>query len=258
MGRQPASSSLLDFANLSYAFTFPPIADATTEKLFRASLQSSTERLLSKNSITVLDSINGIKGVRYQLYCSAKSIPTQYCVVYIACSKEVSVEWNEKREERYTKEQMDDLWTRFEEPDGRNRWDSPLFTILPDDDLTKPDASGVSIIDRIAAVMTGDPLKQNMSTMRNPVSESTYIQDLDRALMNVCESIVAHQSDFGAHCPPLSIPGCTAKLTIPPRIVGMAELRRLKKGWEALNKLRRVEETGRAVESFVEYLNGIW
>ena len=24
---------------------------------------------------------------------------------------------------------------RFEAPDGRNRWDSPLFTIQPDDEL---------------------------------------------------------------------------------------------------------------------------
>lgn len=29
----------------------------------------------------------------------------------------------------------------------------------------------------------------------------------------------------------------------------------MKRGWEGLNKMRRVEDIARAVESFVEYLN---
>ena len=28
---------------------------------------------------------------------------------------------------------FDELVTRYEEPDGRNRWDSPLFTVIYDD-----------------------------------------------------------------------------------------------------------------------------
>jgi len=30
---------------------------------------------------------------------------------------------------------FENLITRFEEPDSRNRWDSPLFTLLPDDNI---------------------------------------------------------------------------------------------------------------------------
>lgn len=62
---------------------------------------------------------------------------------------------------------MDDLITRYEEPIAANRWDSPLFTVLPEDDLSLP-APGTDEpwIDRIAEALSGDSLRQNMATMR--------------------------------------------------------------------------------------------
>lgn len=51
---------------------------------------------------------------------------------------DVSWEFNEKREvesEKYTRETFDALIMRYEEPDSKNRWDSPLFIIYPDGTL---------------------------------------------------------------------------------------------------------------------------
>ncbi|KAJ1671915.1 kti12, chromatin associated, partial [Spiromyces aspiralis] len=46
-------------------------ADPAEEKKARGSMLSAVERTLSRNSIVVADSLNYIKGFRYQLYCVA-------------------------------------------------------------------------------------------------------------------------------------------------------------------------------------------
>lgn len=54
---------------------------AADEKKARGALMSAVERLLSKDDIVIVDSLNYIKGFRYQLYCVARAIGTPHCVV---------------------------------------------------------------------------------------------------------------------------------------------------------------------------------
>lgn len=54
---------------------------------------------------------------------------------------------------------FENLITRFEEPDSRNRWDAPLFTILYDDEV---DRFIKPIVD---AVVLRKPPPPNMSTL---------------------------------------------------------------------------------------------
>lgn len=54
---------------------------AADEKRARGALMSAVERLLSKDDIVIADSLNYIKGFRYQLYCVARAIGTPHCVV---------------------------------------------------------------------------------------------------------------------------------------------------------------------------------
>ena len=54
---------------------------AADEKKARGALMSTVERLLSKDDIVIVDSLNYIKGFRYQLYCVARAIGTPHCVV---------------------------------------------------------------------------------------------------------------------------------------------------------------------------------
>lgn len=56
---------------------------AADEKKARGALMSAVERLLSKDDIVIVDSLNYIKGFRYQLYCVARAIGTPHCVVRI-------------------------------------------------------------------------------------------------------------------------------------------------------------------------------
>ncbi|KAI9016701.1 chromatin associated protein KTI12-domain-containing protein [Hyaloraphidium curvatum] len=239
--------------------------NANEEKKFRAMVMSSVERLVSKDTIVIVDAMNAIKGYRYQLYCVAKALPTQHCVIKCDCPRDTAKQWNKERDsDSYTTEQMDDLITRYEEPIETNRWDSPLYTLAPDDDLLDavPSADsdvGDTRFDQIARlVLSRAPPKQNMSTMRNPITQTNYVQNVDKLLNDVIQAIQSHQASYGAYASPqCPIPDCQLKVDLPPRIVSAAELRRLKRGFENLNKLRRVEDMGRAVETFVEYLNGV-
>ena len=53
------------------------------EKPARGALIAAVERALSPKVILILDSLNYIKGFRYQLFCAAKNLRTQSCVVSV-------------------------------------------------------------------------------------------------------------------------------------------------------------------------------
>jgi protein KTI12 len=75
-------------------------------------------------------------GYRYEFYCMSKASKTTQCTVHCEVSINTAWEWNSKRDkedDRYTRDTFDALTMRFEAPDSRNRWDSPLFTVLPGD-----------------------------------------------------------------------------------------------------------------------------
>jgi len=64
--------------------THTPHQDNFSEKNLRAALKAAVERQLSKETIVILDSINYIKGYRYELYCIARALRTPNCVVSLS------------------------------------------------------------------------------------------------------------------------------------------------------------------------------
>lgn len=56
--------------------------DSTGEKALRAALRAAVERRLSRQDVVILDSVNYIKGFRYELYCLARAARTPLCLVY--------------------------------------------------------------------------------------------------------------------------------------------------------------------------------
>ena len=47
--------------------------DSQSEKILRASLKSNVEKLIDPKRVVILDSMNYIKGYRYELYCLARN-----------------------------------------------------------------------------------------------------------------------------------------------------------------------------------------
>ncbi|KAM5247599.1 protein KTI12 homolog [Ctenodactylus gundi] len=56
--------------------------DSAREKALRGALRASVERRLSRQDVVILDSVNYIKGFRYELYCLARAARTPLCLVY--------------------------------------------------------------------------------------------------------------------------------------------------------------------------------
>lgn len=68
---------------------------------------------------------------RYELWCIARAAAARYCVLQCSVPEEAARAWNAARpaQQAYSEAVFRDLWSRYEEPDSRNRWDKPLFRV---------------------------------------------------------------------------------------------------------------------------------
>ena len=69
---------------------------------------------------------------RYEIWCIARATATRSCVLHCDAPAEACCDWNAARAAdigagSYSPAVFDDLAGRFERPDARSRWDSPLF-----------------------------------------------------------------------------------------------------------------------------------
>eukprot|EP01038_Epipyxis_sp_PR26KG_P010737 gene10737-14422_t len=108
-------------------------SSSSNEKSTRGSLKSSVDQKLNSDSFVIVDSMNYIKGFRYELHCVAKSFRTSHCVIWVDCPVEQATAWNNSRltetGDGYDPLIMNDLRLRFEPPNPSNRWDCPLFKV---------------------------------------------------------------------------------------------------------------------------------
>ncbi|XP_078113087.1 protein KTI12 homolog isoform X2 [Sander vitreus] len=189
-------------------------ADSQKEKNVRASLKAEVERKLNKDDIVILDSLNYIKGYRYELFCLIKHAQTPHCLVYCLTSDEVSSAWNIDREaaEQYTQEIFDALVLRFEAPDSRNRWDSPLFTILKDDTLPYE-----AISDALFKRKAPPP---NQSTQSQPLSSANFLYELDKITQDVL--LVDGKTTQGLRCDTVTFLDAFGQLVIASSLFSCA------------------------------------
>lgn len=71
--------------------------EASDEKKTRGSLKSAVDHHLDADTFVILDSMNYIKGYRYELFCISKSLRTPHCCIWVESDAEHSSEWNRVR-----------------------------------------------------------------------------------------------------------------------------------------------------------------
>lgn len=106
---------------------------SNAEKQTRGALKSAFDRAVrksdgsNKNSrrLVILDSLNYIKGFRYELHCISKASGEKHGILWVMNRMSVIQQWNKN----YSSALLQELISRFEPPDDRNRWDKPLFTV---------------------------------------------------------------------------------------------------------------------------------
>ncbi|XP_030856394.1 protein KTI12 homolog [Strongylocentrotus purpuratus] len=222
-------------------------ADSKKEKDARGKLKSSTQRLLSKDDLVILDSLNYIKGFRYELYCAVKSSQTPHCVIFCDTPVEVATTWNSEREdqEKYTKEIFDGLVMRFEAPVSKNRWDSPLFSIAPSDELPCQE-----IYD---ALFLRKAPPRNLSTVSQPLSATNFLYELDKRTQEAVTTLMSAQKT-SIPGDDISIPGAKDKVHLA-RSINNAELQRIRRQFITYTKLHAIEDISMLANMFVQYIN---
>lgn len=113
-------------------------ATSLAEKKTRAALKSAFDRAVAtsnKKTLVILDSLNYIKGFRYELHCISKAAGERHGILWVLNRASVVEEWNENRpsdlkeREAYSRELLLELIQRYEPPDERNRWDKPMYAV---------------------------------------------------------------------------------------------------------------------------------
>lgn len=160
---------------------------------------------------------------------------------------DVSSTWNRNRrpDEQYTQDIFDALVQRFEAPDSRNRWDSPLFTVQKDDALP---------LEQICnAIFHRKAPPPNQSTQTQPLSSTNFLHELDKVTQDVVTAILNAQK-ISVPGDIITVPGASEKLQLP-RMLNMSELRRLRQQFISYTKLHPNENISQLANMFVQYLN---
>lgn len=138
--------------------------------------------------------------------------------------------------------------SRFEVPNEKNRWDSPLFRLTPESIAQE----GIPLEQIADAVIQGKAVKAGLATKAAPVTEASFLQELDRITAAVVDAVVAYQRD-GLVADGLVVPQCSIALRIPRKLT-TAEARRHRRQFIKIAQLRPCSTTAIG-DMFVEYLN---
>lgn len=241
-----------------------------SEKDARATIYAAVKRVLSNKDIVILDGANYIKGWRYQLYCEAKAVRTPHCVVHIGTPIDVARALNDERlavrsedaaketredERPYEKDCWENLVYRYEEPNAFARWDSPLFTILRDDELPPCEAIWDAVIGS-EAEGGKKSVRPNQATVLKAPSSEDYLYELDKSTQGVLNKILEWVKDHpGEGGGTVGVgEGDDLVVDLPAKPIGLPALQRMRRQFISLNRQNAVP-VKRIRESFVGYLN---
>lgn len=207
---------------------------------------SSVKKLLSKETIVILDNLTYIKGFRYQLFCEAKALLTNSCVLQVGAPADMCREWNSGRgSDGWAPDLFDALVFRYEEPNGMSRWDSPLYTVAYDD-------TELPINELWESLVLNKPKPPNQATVLKAATPSNYLFELDKITQEIVSSVLELQKVN---------PGGTVKIkdystpvTLPYKQLSLAQLQRIRRNYIALNKMKMVESS-RIPIMFIDFLN---
>lgn len=231
--------------------------DANSEKKARGALLTAVERHLSREDIVICDGLNYIKGFRYQLYVVARTLGTPTATViisnqlYCGFGQEQSIERNASLQ-IYNQDELENLISRFEEPNAMVRWDAPLFIVIQQDKKLSDNDNKICS-DIVDAVILKKAPAPNLSTVVKPLFETNYVHELDRTVTDILDTLIEAQKNgrYGA----IVVPKSNIDVCLPSRSVTLSELRRLKRQFLNINKTHTQLSMETIAQTFADYLN---
>lgn len=230
--------------------------DSYSEKQTRAQLRSLAERALTTpQQIVIVDSLNYIKGFRYELYCVAKTANASYIVIHTTTSSDICSERDEARasngEDSWGSTVRNELNQRFETPNANNRWDKPLFNI----DTTSDSTSAQQLEQIIKVLRTPHTkLQATMATREQLVPAANALADIDAATRKAEATLVSQlRSGSIGIGDSIRIPGATDSIRLQrkPRITELRDMRRAFLNYSRIHP----PDSKTLVDAYVQYLN---
>ncbi|EHB07909.1 KTI12-like protein [Heterocephalus glaber] len=195
--------------------------DSAREKALRGTLRASVERRLSRHDVVILDSLNNIKGFRYELYCLARAAHTPMCLVY--CVRPGS---------RSLGPPVDEV----EEHQGRN--------------LSEP----MPLAEIQAALFENRAPRPHQSTQSQLLASSSFLHQLDQVTNRVLARLLEAQKS-AVPGDLLTLPGTSEHLRFTWPLT-MAELSRLRRQFISYTKMHpNSENLPQLANMFLQYLS---
>ncbi|KAJ2994346.1 hypothetical protein NUW58_g1581 [Xylaria curta] len=240
-----------------------------SEKDARAAIYGAVKRVLSDKDIVILDGLNYIKGWRSDARKKSLARSTRRAwAENLRVHRDARKSGNDadEAEGAYEPANWENLVFRYEEPNPMTRWDSPLFTLIWEDE----EEQSRKVFDSLWEAMAGETrkiVKPNQATVqRSRDTDGDYLYVLDRETQDIVKRILEQQSDEGGG--EVRIPqgggkaGDELVVELPgSKKVGLPQLQRLRRAFMGLNRggigLEGIGNMGpsRIRESFVGYLN---
>ena len=145
---------------------------------------------------------------------------------------------------------------RYEEPNAMARWDSPLFTVLWDDETPPYEAMWEALVGS-----DGEGGKKvvrpNQATVLKAPSSEDYLYELDRTTQGILNKILEWTKDHPGETGGEITVGEGAEdlvVELPANQIGLPALQRIRRQFISLNRQNSVPVT-RIRSTFVAYLN---
>lgn len=180
---------------------------------------------------------------------------------------QTSAKWNAARDPSaaYSQAVFDDLASRFERPDSRNRWDKPLYTInvaaedldsQVNDIVVNITTTGNAAGSRQQASSSSD-LVPTSATSNPALSATNLLHEVDKAAQEVISAVNDAQSAAAGGPAGQVTLGPSVQPLVLQEVVSMPELRRHKRAFIKLatqisnNKVQSAQDAKRM---FADYL----
>lgn len=205
--------------------------DSRAEKPARGTLFTTLQRQMNADTVLIVDSLNYIKGFRYQMYCAAREMKLRMCTVYVVATPELCHQWNLTRPDdgKYSDKTLNGLIMRYEEPSSMVRWDSPLFTVL----WTEGGVPGDQIWDAIAE---GNVKPPNASTLQSVKAPSDALHCLEQTTTSIVSAVMTESQGFGGPVALSVTPSLQLQINLPSRNITLSELQRYKRQFITIHK----------------------
>ena len=180
---------------------------------------------------------------------------------------QTSAEWNAARDPSaaYSQAVFDDLASRFERPDSRNRWDKPLYTIntAAEDIDSRISEIVVSITNTGHAAgnqqqaSSSSDLVPTSATSNPALSATNLLHEVDKAAQEVIAAVNQAQSAAAGGPAGQVTLGHSIQPLVLQEVVSMPELRRHKRAFIKLATQisnNRVQSAQDAKRMFADYL----